>query len=174
MEKKRNVSLIIGLSIPVLMIVFVAASIYLPSLFIKLPNSNFVFSIGDDYYSRNQYMVVNGRLTAREQPPAEINNRNYASDPSLYYYDVKKNSAREITLAEAQSLSLDNHPVSEEGFEIVSGSGGGGDYFFFFSYGSSSGCNQYLKKGSFSRELHLATDNYYCYTFKFLGWVKEK
>jgi len=40
----------------------------------------------------------------------------------LYIYDVAKDTAREISLAEAQNLNLDAHTISPDGFEIVNGS----------------------------------------------------
>ena len=39
---KKNITLILGISIPILMILFVAGSIYLPGLFIK-PHFNFLY-----------------------------------------------------------------------------------------------------------------------------------
>jgi len=40
----------------------------------------------------------------------------------LYIYDVAKDTAQEISLAEAQNLNLDSRNVSPDGFEIVNGS----------------------------------------------------
>lgn len=44
---KKNITLVIGISIPILMILFVAGSIYFPRLFIK-PHFNFLYVSGDD------------------------------------------------------------------------------------------------------------------------------
>ncbi len=42
MDKKKNISLMVGLAIPILMIVLIATSIYLPSFF--APRHSLIFS----------------------------------------------------------------------------------------------------------------------------------
>jgi hypothetical protein len=46
---KKNLPLTIGLSIPVLMIVFIAASIYLPRLSATQPQFSFLYTSGNNY-----------------------------------------------------------------------------------------------------------------------------
>ena len=170
--KRKNIPLIIALFIPVVMVVLIAASIYLPSFFVSPPQTDFVYSMGGDYYSRDKFTVKEGRVVENEVKLPENNYApRYAKDPKLFYYDVTADSAREISLQEAQERTLNNQPLSSDGFEVVSGSYGGD--MLFLSYDSSSRCKKYLKKGAFSRKLNLVFVEDYCYSFEFLGWAKE-
>ena len=166
-EKKKNIPLIVALSIPVLMIVLIATSIYLPAMFIK-PKTNLIYSIGGDYCYQNKYSVKNGKIIENEIKKPEDNNacRNYR-EARLFYYDVERNISREITFDEAARLVIDDSLKSPDGFEIVSGSYGS-DIFFF---SGSSYYDKYLKKGAYSRRLNMIGPTSY-YDFKFIGWVK--
>ena len=167
-EKKKNVPLIVALSIPVLMIVLIAISIYVPALFIK-PTMNFVYSVGGDHCYPNKYSVKNGKIVENEIKQPETNNacRSYSNyrEARLFYYDVKRTTSREITLAEAATLTVDAAIKSQDGFEVVSGNYSSD---IFFSGGSYY--DKYLKKGAYSRRLNVGSTSYY--DFKFIGWVK--
>ena len=66
---KKNIPLVVGLAIPVLMILFVAGSIYIPRLFAPEPKFNFVYSSGEDYYYgslNNYYSVKNGKIVEKK------------------------------------------------------------------------------------------------------------
>lgn len=170
---KRNITLILGISIPILMILFVAGSIYLPGLFIK-PHFNFLYVFSDDYYyNEPQYLVDNGRLVKSEIKQTD-NQNNYPpkKESKLYIYDVTKNESQEISLEQAQNLDLDSKSKSPDGFEVVYGSRGDG--FFPFFWGSGSDYNsRYLKGRNISRKLDLKiNDSYNYYSFRFLGWIK--
>ena len=63
MQIKKNISLIVAIAIPIAMILFVAASIYLPSIFVK-PHDNFVYTFGDAY--ARPYSVSGTTLTEND------------------------------------------------------------------------------------------------------------
>ncbi|MEK7161699.1 MAG: hypothetical protein AAB729_03350, partial [Patescibacteria group bacterium] len=81
---KKNIPLIIALCIPVLMVLVLAAVIYLPGLG-KKPAHNFIYMTGDNYYNYGQskYLVSDGYI--RENPSATIT-------PALYYKPVASDS----------------------------------------------------------------------------------
>jgi hypothetical protein len=169
---KKNITLVVGISIPILMILFVAGSIYLPGLFIQ-PKFNFLYMSGYDYYYFNQYQyfVQNGKLVRSEiqrsenqiyQPPREV---------KLYVYDVAKNESKEISFEEAQNLNLDPSPISPDGFEIVYGSRS--ESFFPFFFWSERDYNTlYLKGHNVSKKLNLQLSGSYYNNFRFIGWIK--
>ena len=165
-EKKKNIPLIVALSIPVLMIVLIATSIYLPALFIK-PKTNFVYSVGGDYCSQIRYSVKSGKIIENEIEKLENNYACHYRDARLFYYDVERNTSREITLDETNNLTVDDSLKSPDGFEIVPGSY---SYDIFFFSGSSY-YDKYLKKGAYSRKLNTIGSTSY-YDFKFIGWVR--
>jgi hypothetical protein len=167
---KKNATLIIGISIPILMIIFVAVSIYLPGLFVK-PKFNFVYVTGNDYYyySQYQYAVQNGKIVENEIKKPE--NRSYepAREVRLYMHDVAANTNREITFEEARNMNLDSNIKSPDGFEIITGSHSGG---FLFSGGSDYD-TRYLTGNNISKklDLRLVGSSYYN-NFRFIGWIK--
>jgi len=176
---KKNITLIVGISIPILMILFVAGSIYLPGLFIQ-PKFNFLYVSGDDYYYYNQYQysVQNGKLVRREvqrpknqiyQPLQEV------QEVKLYIYDVAKNESKEISFEEAQNLNLDSNTKSPDGFEVVYGSRGDGflPFFFPFFFLSERDYNTlYLKGHNVNKKLNLQLSGSYYNNFRFIGWIK--
>lgn len=169
---KKNITLIVGISIPILMILFVAASIYLPGFFIQ-PKYNFIYTSGDDYCYHNQYQysVQNGKLIRNEITCPESQTYLPQRDTRLHVYNVAKNKSREISFEEAQNLNLDSNNLSPDGFEVTYGNHGGG-FFPFFFYSDTDYNNLYLKGHNVSKKLNLQLSGSYRNNFRFIGWVK--
>ena len=173
---KKNITLVLGISIPILMILLVAGSIYLPGLFIK-PHFNFLYvSVDDSYYNYNngqQYSVQNDKLVKNEIKQPENPNYNPPQGESkLYLYNVTKNESEEVSFSDAQNLNLDSNIKSPDDFEVVYGSRG--DSFFPFFWGSGTDYNaRYLTGHNVSRKLNLQLNgSSYYNNFRFLGWIK--
>jgi len=174
MEIKKNLSLILGISIPILMVLFVIGSIYLPSFFIK-PNYNFLYTLEISYMDyplsegAYRYSVKNNELI-REYIDASDKEKLYISGQELFFYDVAQNVSREISFEEAQKLSLNTNLESPDGFEIVYGSRGEGIFPFLFWSGYDYN-SRYIKGHYLSKKLNIQsyTDRYYF--FDFLGWI---
>ena len=169
MEVKKNIPLIIGLSIPILMILFVAGSIYLPGLFVH-PKFNFLYSAGGDYYSNHRYSVRNGELIENEvEYPKYYTQRD---EPKLFIHDVIKNESTRISFEEAQHLSLNSNTNSPDGFEIYCGRGSSGFFLIFFdSYQDCS--SRFIKGHNTSKKLNVQLQGGSYYNFQFLGWMIE-
>ncbi len=169
MRTPKNLPLLIAVCIPVLMIVFVAASIYLPALFIK-PQYDFLYLTGQDYgYCTWDYRVENKKLVrvVRSNPYKEAPQE---CTTQFFRYDVEENANREVTLEEAQTLTLDGNGESPDGFTVTRGGNGGG-FFPLFSEGGNYN-SIYLTKGSaVSRKITLRTGPDYYPEFRLLGWV---
>lgn len=171
---KKNITLVLGISIPILMILAVAISIYLPGLFVK-PQYNFLY-VSDDgyYYNGYEYTVNNGKLIRNEMQQPE--NGNYyppRGESKLYIYNVEKNDATEIIFDQAQNLSLDSNVKSPDDFEVVTGSHGDGFFPFFFGGDNTDYNARYLKGHNVSKKLNLQLKgSYYYNNFRFLGWTK--
>src|SRR3990167_2616746 len=95
---QKNISLWIGLAIPVLMIVFVAAAIYLPRYFVEPPQYDFVYLVGNNYIG-DYYEVRNGVLTKISQPlPAGVVPAPRPEpSPRFFVYHVGDDSSQELT-----------------------------------------------------------------------------
>jgi hypothetical protein len=174
MKTKEKIPLIVGLSIPLLMILFVGLSVYLPGLFIK-PSFNFLYASGGDYVSLKKYSVRDKKITEVEVVyPQHF--QGAKKDPKLFLYNISTDMAREVSFDDAKKLNLIDNPKSPDGFEIVGG-GYGGD--IFFSRGSYN--KKYIKGHNLSKELNLKTGSSssdYEYwggdyrSFDFIGWVE--
>ena len=103
MSSKKNVSLIIGIAIPIFMIFLIAVSIYLPSLFAPAPQYNFLYVTEDSYGRGRQYEVENGVLVKYEVKYPEHYTPRAAR---LFIHDVSRNTDQEVSFEEAQKLKL--------------------------------------------------------------------
>ncbi|MEK7180580.1 MAG: hypothetical protein AAB706_03825 [Patescibacteria group bacterium] len=165
---KKNITFIVGASIPILMILFVAGSIYLPGIFIK-PKYNFLYLVESSsyYYNKYQYSVQNGALIRSETQRRENPNYNLPQSKStLYIYDVVKNESKEISFEQTQYLNFDSNAVSPDGFEIVYGSRSN-SFFPFFFWSENDYDIRYLKGHNVSKKLQLNGPS-----FRFIGWIK--
>lgn len=174
MINKQKLPLYIALCVPVLMIILVAAFIYLPGI-AKKPKVNFLYMTGSnvyqyDYYGQG-YMVSGGHLIYN--PPADNNNYPNAavnSDVHFYLYNVASNAATEVTLTQAQTYILDSSNTSSDGYTIQMGNGGGGDFLFGSSGGDYS--NWYIKGNNRAIKLNLKLTGQSYENFRFLGWIE--
>ena len=173
MINKKNIPLIIALTIPVLMIILVAAFIYLPGIGQK-PKVNFLYLTGANTYypyGQQEYQISGGHLI--QTPAPKTTPPNYVPPdntiPHFYLYDVTKNTATELTFAQAQTYTLDSSNTSADGYTIAQGNGGGGDLFFG---GGSYDYNSWFIKGhNRSIKLNLKLTGSAYYNFQFLGWI---
>jgi len=169
MTNKRNISLIVGLSIPVLMILFVAGSIYLPGIFIK-PKYNFVYVSGYDYYHGRQYSVSNNILVKNQITYPDTYKPGV--EPKLFLHDVRANQSNEISFEDAQKFDLDPSPVSKDGFEVVYGSRGEGVFPLFF-FSDKDYNSRFIKGHNISNKLNVQLVGNYYNNFQFMGWVNK-
>ena len=180
MLNKKNLPLYIALCIPVVMIVIIAAAIYLPGLG-KKPQYNFIYATGEnvDYYYYGSdfiYVVRDDKVvkvdrTPNPNAPRPINNNQNIVEPKLYLYDVVKNQSTELTLFQTQQYTLNTSNTSPDGFTVERGNYSDGG--FPFDGGSGDYNHWYLKGHNRSRQLNLALSGFDIYNnFQFLGWVK--
>jgi len=171
MSSKKNISLIIGIAIPIFMIVLIAVSIYLPSLFAPAPQFNFLYVTEDSYGQNRQFGVENGVLVKYEVKYPE----HYTpKDAGLFICNVLKNTDQEVSFEEAKKLKLDARSKSPDGYEVVYGSSEYGFFPFFFSGGNDYNA-LYLKGHNTSKKLELQSSNdgrYYYRNRHFLGWIR--
>jgi len=181
---KQNLTLVLAFLLPVILIVFVALSTYLPSLFLST-NYNFVYATcaNDDYYNcgnylQKRYEVAGGKLIVKEVDLTTDSDGDTIPDikenyvTRLFLHDTKSNESREISLDEATGLSLSNLLTSPDGVSISSDYNHGPEFLFVFDGGSSYG--YYLMKGGSKVKLNLINGDknyYYRDNFHFIGWV---
>ncbi|MCL5774812.1 MAG: hypothetical protein M1333_01205 [Patescibacteria group bacterium] len=174
---KKNLPLLVALAIPLLMILGVAAAVYLPGLG-KKPTYNFLYLSGSgvtypgyaDYY----FSVENGKLIKQAMPPdssLSIYYKNQARDQRLFVYDAESDTSKEVGFEEAQKYTLDSANQSPDGYQVSRGTYSGG--FLFFD-GRSDYEHWYLRGHNRSRQLNLKLVGANTYdNFRFLGWIKQ-
>jgi hypothetical protein len=176
MEKSTNKPILIGVAflLPLLFIGVILLTSTIPSS--RLTSEyDFVYatcSEGQNSYRYNcsnylnrRYQVVNGTLNVIEE--------NYRS--RLFLHDVELNQSREITLADAQALSLRDLITSPDDVSVEWEASRSTGFFLFYDARSDSG--YYLTKGNAKKELNLIEDNnrsYYQGNFMFVGWVMDR
>jgi hypothetical protein len=183
---KQNLTLVLAFSLPVILILVVALSTYLPSLFLST-NHNFIYAYCDDrtnyYYECNDYLqkrytVTNDKLlindidTTVDRDGDGLPDGDKAFSSRIFIHDTEKNESREITSEEAQTLSLSSLLTSPDGVTVSSDYNRGANFFFIFDGGASYG--YYLMKGGSQKKLNLINSNdryYYADNFHFIGWV---
>jgi hypothetical protein len=168
MAKKNSLPIILAVLIPIIMIILVSASIYVPRLYVR-PAVDFLYSAQVDYCGYDPYGVENGKLV---QLP-DTRKAGYGSCTAkvkFFIYNVIADKSEPITQEAAQGLSLDPDPRSPDGFEVM-GSENNGDYFPFY-WSSGDYYSKYLKGKGISRKINLP-DDVSGYEFHFLGWINK-
>lgn len=176
-EKKGHIALIVAIAVPIIVIVALAAAIYLPG---KTKNTayDFVYAMS----AGDRVLVKDGKITSivsiRPDPyaPKYIDRETGAEVapvlPLLYRYRVADDTSVLISLEEAKLLSVSDNPTSPDGFSIVDGNGSGG--FFPFFYDGDSYGTKYLKSGLSAKKLNVQSyqsSPYEYRSFMFVGWV---
>ena len=172
-KKKIDVALLIGLAIPVVMIVLIAAAIYAPRLVadIEEPKYDFLYTVG--YAQGYRYFVEDGRLRL-EEPESDCvaPSSPGLSELQFFIHRVKENTSDRATFEEASDLRLENTALSPDGFEIAYGRK---SEFFFPMFSSRDYRTRYLRKDGLAIKLELEVGESfgYAYSFTFLGWIEE-
>ena len=170
MKIKKNLSLIIGISVPIAMVLLIGAVIYLPRFFVH-PKYDFVYFTESAYSGYEQYEVKDGKLVKNDTSKPGT----HEQEVKLYIYHVDTDQSQEISYTEGQELNLDPSRLSPDDFEIVSGSHSDG-FSPFSDHSSSDYCSRYISGHNMSRKLELRfvanSYSYYCGGFRFLGWIE--
>jgi hypothetical protein len=184
-EKNVNVPLIVGIGVPVLMMLFIAAAIYLPGLF-KKPQFDFIYSTAEYSWAAPTLEVKDQKLGFK----CAEDQHYYSSDtftekeitakcseeflPKLHRYSIKDNTVSDISYADAKKLALDTNADSSDGYKVEQGNYGGDMFSGMFGGDSYNDYNAwYLKGHNRVAKLNIPNDSNSSYDTRFLGWVKE-
>jgi hypothetical protein len=182
---RRNAALVVGVSLPVLLVFLFWIATVIPKMTVPDPQHDLIFTA--DYYDYNarvngmvRFDVKDGKLRGTFHADDAQNHRN---TPRIYYFDVSSGSTHEISLdipgnlhdglqlniSEAKDYTLSNRSIAPDGYSF-DGSYTGGGGFFFFDRG-------YRYRGTIRREGRTiripAQGRDYHGNLQFLGWVLE-
>lgn len=155
------------LSIPIGVIVILAAVLQGPNLFAK-PKYDFIYDQCNDYGMCDGTYVVGESGTLQYENDANSNAGSVR--PTLYYYSESQHSARQLPQSEITSYSLDSSNVSPDGYTLWQNNGSGNGFLF---WGGSGDGNWYLKNGTKKKQLNLGSANTYGSQVNFIGWVRQ-
>lgn len=179
--KASTVSLIVGLAIPVVMVIAIAAAILIPARYLH-PKTDFIYAIGQypsyTSFENNQavehdFSVIKGVLTDNATPlPPQQPYYPYQKDstPHFYRHHTESDTNEELTAQEVTKLSLSDTEQSADGFTVSYGTSSGG-FFPFYYEGTGDKATGYLSNGTASKKISITTKAN-TQQFTFVGWVQ--
>jgi len=165
MAGKKNVPLIIGLLLPVLLLAFLAGAVYIPRLLAPPLKHSFL------YLSEENRHKYTWRVEGAGLKKVLANKSATSIVEPIYIYDAKTKTSRTISEADALKLRLSTSLESPDGYEIDHGRSGGIMRDLFVGYDRR---NITIRGHGTSQTLELQGDDaHYYWGFEFLGWVIE-
>ncbi|MEK7499189.1 MAG: hypothetical protein AAB649_01125, partial [Patescibacteria group bacterium] len=150
-DKASTISLIVGLAIPVIMVILIALAVLLPGRSLN-PTYNFIYATGSypSYTTTDKDLVIQHDLTVKNGTLVD-DVQSYRTDkiypiypyekesvPHLFIHNTAENTNTELTLEEAQKLTLSAETKSPDGFSVSFGKRSYGVFPFFFDDGSDT------------------------------------
>lgn len=190
---KENLVLVIGLTLPLLLIVLFFAATVIPKAMGTPPQYEMLFTtVRYEYQNSPDYLldfvVKNQQLTVKAQKN-ENKDRNY-NVKKLMAYDGKTETVREIAidiaktaeaakgvevvLEETKNMIIDTSSVSPDGYVLDGPNYGGGGLMGGMFGGGYRNSGFRLKKGSVGYKIPNEQQNYYYNQVQFIGWVVKK
>ncbi len=188
--KKENITLLVALAIPVLMVIFIVAAIFIPRQFIK-PAYSFIYALGpypsyaeDIGPSPNSavkericdvhYFSVEGETLTEKTTREERFDCTYREGfevPKFYIYDNESGQSRELNREELKSLKLDSNLKSADGFRVEHYYSNENISTALFGGTTSDRDSVYMKGEVVSKKLDIQWDGRQ--VFNFVAWVKK-
>ena len=187
---KENLVLVIGLTLPLLLIVLFFVATVIPKAFGTPPQYEMLFTtVRYDYQNPSEYQldffVKDQHLVVRSKKNQDKNNS--YNGKRLMVYDGKTESVREIAidtskfsdgseviLEETKHITIDTASVSPDGYMLdghnYSGSGLLGGLFG----GGYRNSGFRVKKGGVGYKIPNTQQDYYYNQVQFIGWIIKK
>lgn len=185
---KENSLLIIGASLPIVVIVIFLLATYLPKLWVKPPEYSFIYLV-HHYNNPNTQNFVhieskNGELEAWAEKGKPT-----PQNVQMYVYDSKAQASREIpipavnfsdtpdaqiipvTIPEIQNLTVSNSTTAPDGYTITMPSPYGGMSSLFYSNSNKQTLFVLSKNGNKIEVPSPLISQPYLSTANFLGWI---
>lgn len=167
-NRRRYVKdLLLLFSVPAGVALLAFGIVYVPRLLAR-PGYDFIYSACASYRCSTEYTVdASGYIQQDTSPDGDIYRDGRSAD--LYYYSVKQNTAKRVTLEDARQHKLDTSLKAPDGYSLMRESTSSG--FLFWSDYSDG---WYLKNGAKKKKVELTgNESYYAGDIKFLGWVSK-
>lgn len=187
---KENLVLVVGLTLPVLLIVLFFVATVIPKSMGIPPQYEMLFTTTKyDYQNKPEYVidfnVKNQQLMVKAKKPDDKNYNNAVK--LLMAYDGKTETVREIKidaskftegnevlLEEAKNLSIDTGVISPDGFTLEGPNYGGNGLVGGLFGGGYRNTGYRLKKGGVGYKVPNMQPDYYYSQLQFIGWIAKK
>jgi hypothetical protein len=187
---KENIVLVIGFTLPLMLIVLFFVATVIPKMTGTPPQYEVLFSV-QDYSSQNkQEYVVNFKVKDKQLmiKTKKADDKNYSNDSKkLMAYDAKTEVIREITfddskfsdgaemlLEETKNMTIDTAMQAPDGY-VLENQGYSGTGLIGGLFGGGSRNNGYrLKKGNVGYKINTQQNNNYYDQLNFIGWIVKK
>jgi hypothetical protein len=189
---RDNAVLLVGLTLPVLLMLGFLAAASLPESLSDPPKYDLVFSVPDYQGSPNlpvnvRFVVKGGVLTAQYTRISP--GQGYAGWRKLYLFEAAARTVRQLefgipadvdaietmredTVPATASMRLDTRLRSPDGYELSYGNGSRGGLLSEIFFSSRSASEPRLRKGAASVELGISGQPPYTFSnAEFIGWV---
>lgn len=187
---KENLVLVIGLSLPILLIVLFFLATVLPKSFGAPPQNELLFTTLKYEYENSpvylvDFKVVNNQLVAKVKKNDD-KSRNYNAK-KLMAYNAKTDTVREISidlakaaeagdgtdvvLDETKDLKIDASAVSPDGYQLEGSNYGNNGLVGGLFGGGNRNSGYRIKKGAVAYKVQTTQPDYYYSDFKFVGWI---
>ncbi len=181
----KHMPLIVAIALPITFVIILALVILLPNTQIK-PSHDFIYTTATNdqygYYDgrsqyKNTYDLKEDKITLKPLIIPTVSKDPYMTAiayenaPPIYYYDIENQTSKEISLEEAQKLSLIKGPSSPDGYSISYSTSHEG---IFELFGSNNSTSFVITKGRGSKVLNgvVGYENYYRMDLNIIGWIK--
>ncbi len=178
----KNLPIIIGIALPVIFIIAIFFIVSSPVSRVN-PQYSFVYTLDGNqsyyYQYKNTYELSNGKIVSKSiDIPKEdpyYKNKTLKDYPTMYIYDVKNDTSKELSLPEAQKYELVVGPSSPDGYTVEYVYGNTSLFDEILLGGSNRRNNgYYITKGYSQKKLNNIVNpyDYYGGNFRIIGWIK--
>jgi hypothetical protein len=181
---KQHFSLAVGVALPVLLVLLFWIATVVPKLWVEPPQHDLIFTT--DYYDYSalvkgtvRFDIKDGSLRAFFHRGGE---QSYRQEPRLYYFNVKTESTRELTLdipedltegaaikiPEMENRQFSNESRSPDGYSFDNSYRGRHGFFFG---GGSYRYQAKIEKDGRAMKIPIPSGGLSHQNLHFLGWV---
>ena len=186
---KENLVLVIGLTLPILLIVLFFVAAVIPKSMGTPPQYEMLFTVNKyDYQNKPDYSfdfkVKNNQLMVK---PKKIDDKNNCCNSAkLMAYDGKTETVREIAvdsskfadgaeilLEETKTMTIDTNTTSADGYVLDASNYNSGGLLGGLFGGGYRNSGYRVKKGAVGYKIPNLQANDYYNQLQFVGWVKK-
>lgn len=187
---KENLVLVIGLTLPLLLIVLFFAATVIPKMTGTPPQYEVLFSVQDYTGQNKQDYIVDFKVKDKQLmiKTKKADDKSYSyNSKKLMAYDAKTEVMREISiddskfsdgaeilLEETKNMTIDTAMQAPDGY-MLENQGYSGTGLIGGLFGGGYRNHGYrLKKGNVGYKINMQQNNHYYDQLSFIGWVVKK